>query len=89
MDDVKYIGDGEFIVTEEWLRETLSQVVSMNVADYLGVDNWQGWWDVDEALEELYHDYAKDYTSCRGVAEAIIYDWMNNASKTKGETNEC
>ena len=49
----------------------------MNVADYLGVDNWLGWWDTDEALEELYPDYAKDYDSCRGVAEAMIYDWMN------------
>ena len=54
----------------------------MNVADYLGVDNWQGWWDTDEALEELYPDYAKDYDSCQGVAEAMIYDWRNNASKT-------
>lgn len=43
MDDVQYIGDGEFVVTEEWLREVFSQAVSMNVADYLGVDNWQGW----------------------------------------------
>ena len=39
----------------------------MNVADYLGVDNWQGWWDTDEALEELY----PDYDSCQGVAEAL------------------
>lgn len=74
MDDVQYIGDGKFVVTEEWLREVLSQAVSMNVADYLGVDNW---WDTDEALEELYPDYALDYASCRGVAEAIICDWMN------------
>lgn len=78
MNDVKYIGDGKFVVTEEWLREVFSQAVSMNVADYLGVDNWQGWWDTDEALEELYPDYG----SCHGVAEAMIYDWMNNASKT-------
>lgn len=28
-------------------------------------------------FSELYPDYAKDYDSCRGVAEAIIYDWMN------------
>lgn len=77
MDDVQYIGDGKFVVTEEWLREVFSQAVSMNVAGYLGVDNWQGWWDTDEALEELYPDYALDYTSCQGVAEAIIYDWMN------------
>lgn len=54
----------------------------MNVADYLRVDNWPGWWDTDEALEELYPDYAKDYDSCQGVAEAMTYDWMNNASKT-------
>lgn len=74
---VKYIGDGKFVVTEEWLCEVFSQAVSMNVADYLGVDTWQGWWDTDEALEELYPDYAKDYDSCQGVAEAMIYDWMN------------
>lgn len=73
MHDVQYIGDGKFVVTEEWLREVFSQAVSMNVAGCLGVDNWQGWWDTDEALEELYPDYA----SCQGVAEAIIYDWMN------------
>ena len=70
----------KFVVTEERLREVFSQAVSMNVADYLGVDNWQGLWDTDEALEELYPDYAKDYDSCQGVAEAMIYDWMNNAS---------
>lgn len=74
MNSVQYIGDGKFVVTEEWLREVFSQAVSMNVADYLGVDNW---WDTDEALEGLYPDYAKDYNSCQGVAEAIIYDWMN------------
>ena len=76
MNSIQYIGDGEFVVTEEWLRKVLSQAVSMDVADYLGVDNWQGWWDMDEALEELYPDYAKDYDSCQGVAEAMIDDWM-------------
>ena len=81
MNSIQYIGDGKFVVTEEWLVEVFSQAVSMNVADYLGVDNWPGWWDMDEALEELYPDYAKDYDSCQGVAEAMIYDWMNNASK--------
>lgn len=82
MDDVRYIGAGEFIVTEEWLCEVFSQAVSMNVADWLGVGSWQGWCDTDEALEELYPDYAQDYDTCQGVAEAIIYDWMNNAGKT-------
>ena len=77
MNSVQYIGDGKFVVTEGWLREVLSQAVSMNVADYLGVDNWQGWWDTYDALEELYPDYAKDSASCQGVAEAMIYDWMN------------
>lgn len=47
MNGVQYIGNGEFVVTEE-----------------------------------LYPDYAKDYDSCQGVAEAMIYDWMNNAGKT-------
>ena len=77
--NVQYIGNGEFVVTEEWLREILPQAVSMNVADWLGVDNWQGWWDMDEALEELYPDYAKDHDSCQDVAEAIIHDWMKPA----------
>ena len=77
MNSVQYIGDGKFVVTEEWLREVFPQAVSMNVADYLGVDNWQGWWGMDEALEELYPDYAQDYDSCQGVAEAMIDDWMN------------
>lgn len=83
MNSVQYIGDGKFVVTEGWLREVFSQAVSMNVADYLGVDNWPGWCDTDDALEELYPDYAQEYVSCRGVAEAIMCDWMNNASKTK------
>lgn len=82
MNSVRYIGNGEFVVTEEWLVGVLSQAVSMNVADWLGVDDWQGWWDMNEAIEALYPDYAKDYNSCQGVAEAIIYDWMNNAGKT-------
>lgn len=77
MSSVQYIGDGKFVVTEGWLREVLSQAVSMDVGDYLGVDNWLGWMDMDEALEELYPDYAKDYDSCQGVAEAMIHDWMS------------
>lgn len=81
MNGVRYIGNGEFVVTEEWLVGVFSQAVSMNVADWLGVDDWQGWCDMDVAIEELYPDYAKDYHSCQGVAEAIIYDWMNNAGK--------
>ena len=81
MNSVRYIGEGEFVVTEGWLRDVLSQAVSMNVADYLGVDNWEGWCDTDVALEGLYPDYAQDYDSCQGVAEAMIYDWMNNAGK--------
>lgn len=82
MNGVRYIGNGESVVTEEWLVEVFSQAVSMNVADWLGVDDWKGWWDMNEAIEELYPDYAKDYGSCQGVAEATIYDWMNNACKT-------
>ena len=79
MNSVQYIGDGKFVVTEKWLRGVLSQAVNMDVADYLGVDNWPGWCDMGEALEELYPDYAKDYASCQDVAEAMIHDWMNNA----------
>lgn len=76
---VKYIGDGKFVVTEDWLREVYSQAVSMNVGDYLGIDNWEGWCDTNEAIEELYPDYSKDYDCPQDVAEAIIYDWMNKS----------
>lgn len=68
---VKYIGDGKFVVTEDWIREVYSQAVAMSV------DNWSGWCDIDGALEELYPDYCKVYDSPQDVAEAIIYDWMN------------
>ena len=37
MNGVQYIGNGEFVVTEEWLVGVFSQAVSMNVADWLGV----------------------------------------------------
>ena len=75
MNSVQYIGDGKFVVTEEWLREVLIQAVSMNVADYLGVDNWPGWCDMDEAFEELYPGYVKDCDPCQDVVEAMIRDW--------------
>lgn len=77
IDEISYIGDGRFIVTEKWLREHFSRSVEMSVANWLGVDNWEGWYDMYEAIEDLYPDYCKDYDSPRNVAEAIIYDWMN------------
>lgn len=77
MNAVKYICDGKFVVTEDWIREVYSQAVAMSCAEWLGVDNWSGWCDIDEALEELYPDYCKVYNSPQDVAEAIIYDWMN------------
>ena len=69
MNSVQYIGDGKFVVTEGWLREVFSQAVNMNVADYLGVDNWEGWCDTDEALKELYPDYALDINERRVIQE--------------------
>ena len=80
MSSVQYIGDGKFVVTEGWLRDVLSQAVTMNVADYLGVDNWQGWEDTREALTGLYPDYTRDYCSCQGVADAMIDGWMKEDS---------
>ena len=53
--------------------------MEMKIGNWLGVDNWSGWWDTDEAIEELYPNYSKDYDSPQGVAEAIIYDWMNES----------
>lgn len=44
---------------------------------YLGISD-----NVTYFVEQMDPDYAKDYDSCQGVAEAMIYDWMNNASKT-------
>ena len=79
MEGIKYIGDGQFIVTEEWLREVYGLAVEMKIANWLGVDNWSGWWDTQEAIDELYPDYSKDYVCPQNVAEAIIYDWMNKS----------
>lgn len=73
IDGIEYIGDGQFIVTEEWLREVYGLAVEMKI------DNWQGWWDTQEAINELYPDYSKDYDCPQYVAEAIIYDWMNKS----------
>lgn len=78
-DGIRYIGKGEFIVTEEWLREVYDLAVEMKIGNWLGVDNWLGWWDTQEAIEELYPDYSKDYDCPQYVAEAIIYDWMNKS----------
>lgn len=50
MKGIKYIGDGQFIVTEEWLREVYGLAVEMKIANWLGVDNWEGWWDTQEAI---------------------------------------
>lgn len=47
---IKYIGDGQFIITEEWLREVYGLAVEMKIANWLGVDNWEGWWDTQEAI---------------------------------------
>lgn len=79
MEGIKYIGDGQFIVTEEWLREVYGLAVEMKIGNWLGVDNWGGWWDTQEAVDELYPDYSKDYDCPQYVAEAIIYDWMNKS----------
>lgn len=79
MEGIKYIGDGQFIVTEEWLREVCGLAVEMKIANWLGVDNWEGWWNTQEAINELYADYSKDYDCPQYVAEAIIYDWMNKS----------
>lgn len=43
VDNVKYIGDDKFVVTKEWLQETLGKAIEARLADSLGVDNWQGW----------------------------------------------
>ena len=79
MEGIKYIGDGQFIVTEECLRGIYGLAVEMEIGNWLGVDNWSGWCDTDEAIEELYPNYSKDYDCPQNVAEAIIYDWMNES----------
>lgn len=50
IDGIEYIGDGQFIVTEEWLRGVYGLAVEMKIANWLGVDNWGGWWDTQEAV---------------------------------------
>lgn len=68
---IKYIGDGQFIVTEERLRNVYGLAVEMKIGNWLGVDNWEGWWDTQEAIYELYPDY--------DCPQDVIYDWMNKS----------
>ena len=72
-------GDGEYKKHYLGISDNVTYFVEQ--MDPTSVDTYH--YKVQPRPEELYPDYALDYVSCRGVAEAIIYDWMNNASKTK------
>lgn len=76
MDGVKYIGDGEFVVTEDRLKELLEAEVAIKVTGYLGCFDSSAYYGrMDEVLNELYptlgsYPYA--------VADSLVAELMDN-----------
>lgn len=50
-DSVEYIGDGEYSVTEDYLKQLMEAKVIVSVANELGLFDGVRW---DDALAELY-----------------------------------
>lgn len=86
VDNVKYIGDDKFVVTKEWLQETLGKAIEARLADSLGVDNWQGWDFYEEGMADLFPEYAEECYDAEGVAERLITDMIDEHDKT--QTNQ-
>lgn len=71
-------GDGEYKKHYLGISDNITYFVEQ--IDPASVDTYH--YKVQFRPEEPLPDYAQDYDSCQGVAEARIYDWMNNAGKT-------
>lgn len=75
---IKYVGNGEFLVTEDHLKELLEAEVIKNIGNYLGVDNWEGWSMERVALDDLYLDRGSDPYA---VADSLVADIIKDAYK--------
>ena len=76
MQGIKYIGEGEFVVTEDRLKELLETEVATKVASYLGFyDSSDYYCMVDEVLNELYPTLGS-YPYC--VADSLVAELKEN-----------
>ena len=82
-DNIKYIGNDEFVVTKKWLQETLGKAIEARLADSLGVDNWPGWDHYEEGMDNLFPEYADEGYDADDVAERLITDMINGHDKTQ------
>ena len=85
LNDVKYIGDDKFVVTKEWLQETLGKAIEARLADSLGVDNWPGWDFYEEGMADLFPEYAEECYDAEGFAERLITDMVNEHDAAQTE----
>lgn len=82
MNDIKYIGNGEFIVTEQWLHQTLKDAIEMRVGNTLGIDNWPGWAFYDEGIDGMYPEYAGNGYDAEEISEKLLDEAKNRLSQS-------
>lgn len=68
MNGVKYIGNGEFVVTEEWLVEVFSQAVSM--MDLSCIEK------IYTIAKRRYNDSLEPLHPCEHPGERADNDWF-------------
>lgn len=82
MNDIKYIGNGEFIVTEQWLHQTLKDAIEMRVGNTLGIDNWPGWAFYDEGIDGMYPEYAGNGYDAEEISEKLLDEAKGRLSQS-------
>lgn len=76
IDGIEYIGGGEFVVTEDALKELIERGIAWKVSDWVFGDNtWDGVDLTQDALSELYPGRG---SSTYAVADNIVGELMDN-----------
>lgn len=73
IDGIEYICDGEFVVTEERLKELLEAYIIASAANPLGIDSFDVWNDV---LVDMYPQYINPTPSI--IADAIVSEMVGD-----------
>lgn len=76
MNDIKYIGNGEFIVTEQWLHQTLKDAIEMRVG------NTPGWAFYDEGIDGMYPEYAGNGYDAEDISEKLLDEAKGRLSQS-------
>lgn len=76
MEGIKYISDGEFVVTKDALKELIERGIAWKVSDWVFGDNiWDGVDLTQDALSELYPGRG---SNTYAVADSIVGELMDN-----------